>query len=291
MIEVLNTGPGTTVQDLGRSGHAAWGISAGGAADRASLRLANRLVGNREDAAAFEVLLGGLALSFTAAATVAVTGAPVPVLLAGRPLGRIDGPQWVPAGSTLALAAPAEQVRSYVAVRGGLDTPLVLGSRSVDESSGVGHAVRAGDTIAVGTQTLGPPFVDQAPRRSWPTGPLTLNATAGPRDDWFTVDALRRFSTESYAVTTASDRVGVRLSGPPLERAADGELLSEPTLRGAVEVPADGLPIVFGPDHPTTCGYPVIAVLDPSSADLVSQCRPGQQITFRVRRPTVRLTL
>ena len=290
MIEVLDPGPGTTVQDLGRAGYAAWGIAPGGAADRGSLRLANRLVGNAEDAAAFEVLLGGLTVRSTDAMLVAVTGAPAAVVIDGARVGRGDGPQWVPGGARLTLRAPPHQLRSYLAVRGGLDTEVVLGSRSVDESSGIGRALRAGDTVPVGNRTVSPPKVDQAPRPAWPAGPLTLYGVVGPRDDWFTDESLARLQGQPYTVSPASDRVGVRLTGPVLRRRNRRELLSEPTLRGAVEVPVDGLPIVFAADHPTTCGYPVVAVLDPPSADLVSQCRPGQAVTFRLRRPDIRLT-
>lgn len=290
MIEVLDPGPSATVQDLGRVGYAAWGLGSGGAADRTSLRLANRILGNAEGAAAFEVTLGGFTVSFADAAWVAVTGAPAPAVLDGTRPGRIDGPQWVPAGSTLALTTPPEQLRSYLAVRGGLDTEAVLGSRSVDESSGIGRALRTGDTLAVSAPKCALPLVDQVPRRGWPTGALALHGTYGPRDDWFTVGAMRQLGAQPYVVQAASNRVGVRLDGPALERAGDRELLSEPALRGAVEVPADGQPIVFGADHPTTCGYPVVAVLDPASADLLSQCRPGQAVTFHLRAPQLRLT-
>lgn len=294
MIEVLAVGPATTVQDLGRPGYAAWGLGGGGAADRESLRLANRLVGNPEDLAALEVFLGGLTLRFTAAALVAVTGAPAPVWLDGVRPGRSDGPQSVPAGSVLELRMPRQEVRSYLAVRGGLDTEEILGSRSVDESSGIGRAVRTGDTIRVGTRTAAPSehhaLVDCAPRPARPAGPLTLHGTLGPRHDWFTSAALTRLATQRYTVQPGSDRVGIRLDGPPLERSTRAELLSEPTVRGAVEVPGDGRPIVFGADHPTTCGYPVVAVLDSRSADLSSQCRPGEVVTFRLRRPEIRLT-
>jgi biotin-dependent carboxylase-like uncharacterized protein len=288
MIEIVATGARTTVQDLGRVGSAGWGIPPGGAADRGSLRLANRLVGNPEGAAAFEVLLGGSAFRFGVAALVAVTGANAPVLVEGV-VGRGHGPQWVPAGSVLQLLAPPGGLRSYVAVRGGLATAPILGSRSVDESSGIGRALRAGDVVPIGAEAAGPPTVDIAPQPMWPSGPVTLHAVTGPRDDWFTEASVRRFVSEKYTVEPASDRVGLRLSGTPLQRRIDAELLSEPTLRGAIEVPANGLPIVFGADHPTTCGYPVVAVLDAASADLAAQCRPGQVVTFALHRPQIRL--
>lgn len=289
MITVLATGASLTVQDLGRAGHAAWGVGSGGASDRSSLRLANRLVGNSEAAAAFEVLLGGAIFCFERPALIAVTGAATPLTIDGR-AGRCDGPQSVPAGAVVALAAPDQQLRSYLAVRGGLDTPWILGSRSVDERSGLGRALRRGDALPVGEETVGWPTAEIAPRPAWPAGPVHLHATAGPHDDWFTVNSLRRFCDGPYVVDAASDRVGVRLSGPVMQRRVSDELLSEPTLRGAVEVPPDGLPIVFGADHPTTCGYPVVAVLESFSADLIAQCRPGQSITFALTRPEIRLT-
>ena len=289
VIDVLEAAPGATVQDLGRTGHAAWGIRTSGAADRTSLRLANRLVGNPEGVACLEVVLGRLVVRPRVDVLVAVTGAPCPVLLDGSAGGRIDGPQWVHAGQVLRLAAPQEQLRSYLAVRGGLATAEVLGSRSVDEASGIGRAVRGGDVLPVGTDTEGPPHVDQAPRAPWPSGPVELSGVVGPRDGWFTTESLTTLTTAPYTVTPASDRVGTRLAGQPLTRTVGHEMWSEPTLRGAVEVPADGQPIVFGADHPTTCGYPVVAVLDPAAADRLAQCRPGQRVAFRLRRPEIRI--
>lgn len=279
MIQVVHPGAHATVQDFGRVGYAAWGFAPGGAADRGSLALANRLVGNPDDAAAFEMLLGGATLLFHDAALIAVTGATCAVTV-DRLSGRCNGPQHVPAGALVALATPQRGVRTYLAVRGGIATQPQLGSRSIDERSGLGRALRAGDLIPVGGPPTGAPAVDVAPTRAWPTEPIVLDAVLGPRDDWFTEESVRRFATESYTVGAASDRVGIRLEGLSLTRRTAAELLSEPTLRGAVEVPADGQPIVFGADHPSTCGYPVIAVLDPHSADVAAQCRPGQVVTF-----------
>lgn len=286
MIEVVVPGPQLTVQDLGRPHMAAWGIGPGGAADRGSLRLANRLVGNEEHCAAFELLLGGATLHFADAATIAVTGAAAPFTVEDR-AGRGDGAQQVASGATVRFATPSAGLRSYVAVRGGLATEPILGSRSTDESSGIGRALRPGDAIAVGRDVAGAPSVDVAPRRQWRDDDVTLTAMIGPRDDWFTDESLRRLGTSPYFVTADSNRVGVRLTGPALDRRIEDELWSEPTIRGAVEVPPDGLPIVFGADHPTTCGYPVVAVLDADSADRIAQCRPGQAVRFSLTRPRV----
>jgi biotin-dependent carboxylase-like uncharacterized protein len=285
MIEVVATGPQATVQDLGRVGFAAWGIPSGGAADRGSLRLANRLVGNCEDAAAFEVLLGGLTLRFDRAATIALTGATCEYTV-GRLPGRVNGPQYVPAGALVTVAPPPVQLRTYIAVRGGLATEVMLGSRSSDERSGLLRALRPGDRVPVGAEVIGPPLVDIAPLPAQPVGPLVLDAVLGPRDDWFTPESLVRFGSYTYLIDAASDRIGIRLTGPALHRRTGAELLSEPTMRGAIEVPPDGQPIIFSADHPTTCGYPVIAVLEPHSADAVSQARPGEAVTIRLIRST-----
>lgn len=289
LVDVLAPGPQATVQDLGRVGHSAWGIPAGGAADRGSLRLANRLVGNPDGAAAVEALLGGVVLRFHRAALIAVTGATCSYTV-GRTAGRCDGPQAVPAGTVVSLSAPVQRLRTYIAVRGGMMTQVILGSRSVDERSGLARALRAGDQLTIGREVAGLPVVDVAPLPAWPAGPVVLDAVLGPRDDWFTDESLARFTQGGYTVDAASDRIGIRLAGPRLRRRSDDELLSEPTIRGAVEVPANGLPIVFSADHPTTCGYPVVAVLDPRSVDLAAQCRPGQSVTFRIRRPRIELS-
>jgi biotin-dependent carboxylase-like uncharacterized protein len=286
MIEIVATGPHASVQDLGRVGHAAWGITGGGAADRGSLRLANRLVGNADTAAAFELLLAGATLRFDRAGVIAVTGATCPFTVDRAP-GDCDGPQLVPAGGVVQFGIPAQRLRTYVAVRGGLATEPVLGSRATDESSGLGRALRGGDVVPVGTDVVGPPLVDLAPVPRWPDGSITLQGVVGPRDDWFTEESLGEFERGTYTVQAASDRVGIRLDGRRLQRRRDEtELLSEPTIRGAIEVPPDGRPIIFSADHPTTCGYPVVAVLDPRSVDVAAQCRPGQSVTFALTRLT-----
>jgi biotin-dependent carboxylase-like uncharacterized protein len=283
MIEVVATGPHASVQDLGRVGYAAWGIATGGAADRGSLRLANRLAGNPESAAALELLLAGATLRFDRAAVIAVTGATCRFTVDRAP-GRCNGPQLVPAGSVVQFRTPAQRLRTYVAVRGGIATEPMLGSRATDERSGLGRALRAGDLVPIGAEVIGPPLVDLAPVPAWPEGPITLQGVVGPRDDFFTEDSMHGFARGCYTVHAASDRIGIRLVGPRLRRRTEAELLSEPTIRGAIEVPPDGLPIVFSADHPTTCGYPVVAVLEPHSADLAAQCRPGQSVTFALTR-------
>jgi biotin-dependent carboxylase-like uncharacterized protein len=269
MIEVMAPGPLTTVQDLGRAGFAALGVPRSGAFDRAALRRANRLVGNAESAAALELTLGGLVVRFAAATTVALTGAACP-----------GAPDWdvavtVAAGTVLRLGAPAAGLRSYLAVRGGIGVDAVLGSCSTDTLSGLGPPpLSAGAVLRIGA-ARGP--VSGAPAVP-ATSPAALRIVAGPRDDWFAASAMTVLTTVAWRVRGASDRVGIRLDGPPLARRRTGELASEPMLPGALQVPPDGRPILFGPDAPVTGGYPVIAVVP--DIDPAAQVRPGDVVRF-----------
>ncbi|MFC9977551.1 biotin-dependent carboxyltransferase family protein [Spirillospora sp. NPDC127200] len=281
MIEVVRPGPLATVQDLGRPGLAHLGVPGSGAADARAFRLANRLVGNPEGRAGVEVTFGGAAFRFERAAWIAVTGAPLVVRIDGRPHGT-GAPCRVPSGGLVELGTPSSGLRSYVAVRGGVAVEPVLGSRSTDLLSGLGPApLSPGDRLPVGpADGLADLLVDVAPVPPLPEVP-TLRIVPGPRDDWFTPGALRTLVSEPYEVSSDSNRVGVRLQGPPLPRAREGELGSEGMVTGAIQVPPNGLPILFLADHPATGGYPVIAVLAAASVPLAAQLRPGGRVRFR----------
>jgi biotin-dependent carboxylase-like uncharacterized protein len=277
-LEILRPGFTTTVQDLGRPGHAALGVGRSGAADRGSFRLANRLVGNPSGAAGLEVTLGDLVLRATALTTVAVTGADCPVVAGGRAFG-LNAPITLHAGEELSLGMASAGLRCYVAVRGGIDVPPVLGSRSTDTLGKLGPPpLAAGMLLPIGPPPRRFPAVDLAPRATLPSAPV-LRVTPGPRRDWFT-DPSRLLSTV-YTVSPDSDRVGIRLVGPPLERARHDELPSEPCVPGSLQVPPSGRPILFHADHPTTGGYPVIAVVDEDDLDVAAQLRPGQTLRFQ----------
>lgn len=313
MIEVIAPGPYATVQDLGRPGYAHLGVPRSGAADAPSLRLANRLVGNPEGAAGIELTLGGARLRFTTGAWVAVTGASGPLNLLrplvacrdgeaaeGSPPGErgpsapdravsrgtvpqgMYAPFWVPPGAELCVGMPETGLRGYVAVRGGVDVPAEMGSRSTDSLSGLGPPpLRAGTVLPVGpSDDLPPIIVDAVPRPE--AGVPVLRVLPGPRDDWFVPGALAVLCAEPYEVGQDSNRVGVRMRGARLERARVGELPSEGMVAGAVQVPPGGQPIVFLADHPPTGGYPVIAVLTPASLAWAAQLRPGDRVSFHL---------
>ncbi|PZG11725.1 biotin-dependent carboxyltransferase family protein [Nonomuraea aridisoli] len=275
MIEVVAPGPYATVQDLGRPGLAHLGVPCSGAADAPSLRLANRLVGNPEGLAGVELTFGMARLRFHDAAWVALAGAP---LASGADMG---APFWVPAGAELRLGPPVWGLRTYLAVRGGIDVEPVLGSRSTDSLSGLGpEPLRPGTLLPVGRPT-GEIRADLAP----PPGPrpAVLRILPGPRDDWFVPGAPEGLCARPYTVTQDSNRVGVRLRGPELVRARQGELPSEGMVLGAVQVPPSGQPIVFLADHPPTGGYPVIGVVRAADVPVAAQLRPGDEVRFTLR--------
>jgi biotin-dependent carboxylase-like uncharacterized protein len=278
-LHVVRAGALTTVQDLGRPGWAHLGVPRGGALDVPALRLANHLVGNPAHLAGLETTLTGCELRFTTDVTVAVTGATTDVTVDGHP-AVWGAPVAVPAAAVLGVGRAAAGVRSYLAVTGGVDVPPVLGSRSTDTLTGIGPAPLAdGAVLPVGTPRSPAAAVEPAPGGT-PAGDLCVRVTLGPRDDWFTGPALRLLTATAWTVTPASNRVGMRLDGPPLRRRSDEELPSEGVVLGAVQVPADGRPIVFLADHPTTGGYPVIAVVDLGDLPALAQARPGATLRF-----------
>lgn len=286
-LVVVRPGPLTLLQDDGRPGLAAQGVGAAGAFDRRALHQARTLVGDQgTDTAALEVLGGGLVLRATTDHVVAVTGAVGPILVDGVPVehGRAVH---VRAGRKLEVAPFTQGLRGYLAVAGGIESAPTLGSRSADTLSHLGPAaLTAGDEVEVGRRA-GADRDELAPVPSLLTpGTTTVDVVLGPRDTWFTPGAVATFLGTGWTASSRSDRIGVRLEGPLLERAVDGELPSEACVRGSVQVTSAGLPVVLGPDHPVTGGYPVIGVVTGAGVDRLAQVRPGE--TVRFRRHTLR---
>ncbi|MER5293619.1 biotin-dependent carboxyltransferase family protein [Streptomyces pharetrae] len=283
-LAVVRAGALTTVQDLGRPGHAHLGVPRSGALDAPAAALVNRLVGNRPEAAVLETTLTGCAVRPRSDLSVAVGGAPCAVTVDGRPAAW-GAPVRVPAGALLEAGPARAGVRSYLGVSGGIAVEPVLGSRSTDLLSGLGPVpLTDGAVLPLGTPGEPHARVDTAPQPA-PPAELVLRVTPGPRDDWFTARALRDFTSRAYRVSAASNRIGLRTEGPALERARSGELPSEGMVLGAVQVPPDGRPVVFLADHPTTGGYPVIAVVRSADLPAAAQAVPGTPVRFvAVRR-------
>lgn len=320
-LVVETAGLQALIQDRGRPGRADVGISSSGALDRAAADRAARLVGNMPDTACLESVLGGLSLRAAGDQVLAVTGAAVELEVVPAPTSEsadrsaieqsepaeqtVSAPTpergWRPRpglpfalkdGQTLRVGAPTDGLRVYVAVRGGIETPAVIGSRATDTLAGLGPAALSdGDRLAVGrgpgTAVDWPLEVASAPvaKPTPPSGPLEVRVVLGPRDDWFTPESLESFQEQEWAVAAASDRVGARLEGRELARSIERELPSEGTVPGSIQVPASGLPVVFLRDHPVTGGYPVIACVLEADLDLMAQAAPGRTVRFIAVEP------
>ncbi|WP_291799392.1 urea amidolyase family protein [Brevibacterium sp.] len=288
-LTVVRPGLQLLPQDLGRPGFASLGVSAAGAADRTALRRANRLVGNAESAACLESFGGNVRLEVTGDGVAAVTGAEGTITVTagggtvhrprtGEPFSLVDGDR-------LELGPAERGVRRYLALRGGIAVETALGSASSDTLGHLGPAaLSAGDTVELHGPAAAPHLVDPdlggGRRLPAPGETVELTLTLGPREDWFTEAGIETLLGQEWTVTHESDRVGLRLTGEvPLERARSGELPSEGAVTGALQVPPSGQPVLFGPDHPLTGGYPIIASVD--DTDLAAQLAPGVRIRFR----------
>ncbi|MGP9836135.1 carboxyltransferase domain-containing protein [Arthrobacter sp. 179] len=292
---VLSPGPQSLIQDLGRPGLGDLGVPAAGAADTASARQANRLVGNPAHAAVVETLVGGLRIQACGELTLSLTGAAETATVSG-PHGRRPVAARAPFAlhdhEVLTVQAPTSGLRSYLAVRGGLVAEAVLGSRSADTLSGLGPApLVSGTSVPVASVARGhivthpEPSVLPRPRE----GTVNLRITSGPRADWFAPDAIDALCRHPWSAGSQSNRVGLRLETgdrqTPVERIRTGELSSEGTATGSLQVPPSGLPVLFLTDHPVTGGYPVIAVVVPEDLPAAAQVPPGTSIRFTVVDP------
>ncbi|HEY1494008.1 MAG TPA: biotin-dependent carboxyltransferase family protein [Candidatus Solibacter sp.] len=257
------------MQDPGRFGFAQYGISASGAADPLTLRAANLLVGNAENAPALEMTLTGGEFAFEGGAVVALAGADFGANI----------PPWQPvevrSGGVVRSGAARNGARCYLAVRGGLDVPLVMGSASVHVMTGVGgRPLRKGDRLAIGNAAVRSP---RQPARGTPdySGTAGLRATAGPQARWFGEELYRG----AYLVTEESNRMGIRLKGPALN-APGGGMITEGVPLGAVQAPPDGQPIVLFVEHQTTGGYPKPANVISADFWRLGQLRPRDEVRF-----------
>jgi len=281
MIAVVQPGLLTTIQDAGRHGWAHLGVPPAGPVDPVSHARANLLVGNDVGTAALEITLAGPELRTDAPLTIALVGGQADVTIDGQPAA-MDAALAVPAGSTVTVGRLRSGLRCYLAVAGGLDVEPVLGSRSTDTLSGLGppqlaagHRLAVGQPAATGVRPVPPPPAAREAEQP-------VRVIAGPDDDWFTRPALAALTAGVYTVTPAGDRTGVRLDGPPLERADPGrELPPAAMVTGAVQVPPDGRPVILLANRQSTGGYPVIAVVATVDLPAVAQARPGAQLRFR----------
>jgi len=268
-----------TVQDRGRSGYAHLGVGGSGAVDLRQYQLANRLVGNADGAPAIEYLAVGPPLVFEARGnlSMATAGATGGVTINERSYWSHQEIA-VADGSRVRIDASMSGMYRYIAFRGGLAAAQTLGSVSTDLLSGLGEApLTPGRRLPIGQDQRHYRPVDTVPLAA-PREIVRLQITPGPRDDWF--ESLKPLLDHPYIVSERSNRIGLRLVGPPLKRCVGGELPSEGISAGAIQVPPDGLPIVFLADHPVTGGYPVAAVVEEGDLGFAAQARIGHLVSF-----------
>ncbi len=278
-VKILRPGMLSLIEDGGRPGYGAIGITPGGPADRYSARWANHLLGNRPEAPVVEITLGGMVFEALGDLRIALTGAEAPLTINGDPR-----PLWhthtLARGDRVVIGMASRGLRLYLAAEGGWACAPRLGSCSVTVREELGRPLEAGSHLHARAPLAGrlPAFVPERFRRRSATA-ITLRVIESYHHARFSLAARERFYAQTYRVTTATDRMGCRLSGEAIDY--PGEIVSEPTTLGAVQIPADGQPIVLMAEHQTIGGYPIIATVLPCDVDRLAQAQPGTQITFR----------
>jgi biotin-dependent carboxylase-like uncharacterized protein len=282
-ITFNNTVGFLTLQDQGRIGYANIAVPTSGAFDQKSHQLANRLIGNFPNACAIESLRGSFEFGTDSELVISATGAPASVQVDGREHEMFRS-IFVPAGSVVSVSPGSLGMRTYLAIRGGIVGNQIMGSSSYDELSQIGTPpIKPGDKFSVENQVAGSITGDYIPG-SVITGLNTVELEAMPAPRWSGFSNSDILFTSEYQVTSSVNRVGLRLSGPALVWNSESRLASEGVVTGAIQIPVDGMPLIFGPDHPTTGGYPVVAVVSRNSLDLLAQTAPGTVVRFKSAR-------
>lgn len=289
ILEVLRPGPLTTVQDMGRSGYAQYGVPPAGAMDAFALDIGNILVGNSRKAAGLEMTLIGMKARFLAPTFIAITGGKSSDMTLNGQNIRNWCSMRVEAGDLLDIGPITEGCRAYLSITGGIQVPEVLGSRSTYLPAGFGglegRALRRGDLLSgqplpsgyknFSARCLSSAWIPEYPKVS------TVRVIPGLHQDLFTQKQIYHFYAESYEVTAQSNRMGYRLQGMSLAATQTGSLVSDAMVTGAIQVPPDGQPIILAADRQTTGGYPIISVVASVDFSRVAQIGMGQKITFQ----------
>jgi len=292
MIEVIKPGLFTTIQDQGRRGYQADGVGISGAMDSLALAAGNLLVGTPEGAAGLEMTILGPTLRFTRETLFAVTGADLAPRLNGSPLATWTA-HLAPPGSILSFGGRRSGVRAYLAVAGGIDVSVVMGSRStylLGRFGGLeGRPLKAQDRLPLGSPAQASKSLEgsvfpanlRPPYRKNPR----LRAVLGPFQDFFSAEGLAAFLSEEYLITPNSDRMGYRLQGKAITRQKTGELITCGVANGTIQIPPNGQPIILLADRQTIGGYPVIATVIHADLPLVAQGAPGDPLRFAAVSP------
>jgi antagonist of KipI len=284
VFEVVQPGPLTTVQDLGRKGYQQYGVPTSGALDDYAFRVGNILVGNNEDVASLEITLCGCQLRVLQGTPIAITGADLAPEINGA-----HAPGWesirVERGDVLSFSRLNSGCRAYLAVAGGISVPRVMRSASTCVRAGIGglsgRPLRKGDILQA-NDSLSSGTVARIPSETIPVygNQITLRTILGPQDDYFTEQGIQTFFNSKYSVTSQADRMGYRLDGPSIQHKAKADIISDGIPLGAIQVPGDGLPIILLADRQTTGGYTKIGTTISVDISRVAQAKPGDSIRF-----------
>lgn len=281
-INIIFSGPLSTVVDGGRAGYMSVGFSSGGAMDLYSMRVANILVGNEMDEGALEMTFMGISAEFDSDAVIAITGADMSPKLNGEPIPMYEAVS-VHSGDTLSMGKAESGMRAYLAVSGGFDIPMVMGSYSTNLKCGIGgfegRKLKGGDALPLRRSAR---LIKErkTKRENLYGSKIKVRVILGPQDDYFTERGKGDFLSRPYTVSEKSDRMGIRLSGTPVENKNGVDIISDAVVMGSVQIPASGEPIIMMADRQTTGGYAKIATVIKADLPLVAQSYPGTEITF-----------
>lgn len=284
-VKVLVPGPLTTVQDLGRFGYQKAGIPCSGVMDQKAYRTANGLLGNDRGEAVLEHTLFGGSYLFCSDAVIALTGADMAASLSGCPCP-VGRPIPVHDGDTLSLGLAEHGCRTYLAIAGGFDVPLVLGSRSTNLKCSIGgyngRALKTGDILKIGTSSVSYEMIKEScvPQPEY-SSDITVRVIEGPQAGLFTPQGLDTFYSASYTVSEQSDRMGCRLKGAAIESCHGTDIISDGIVFGSIQVTSAGQPIILMADRQTTGGYAKIATVITEDLPLLAQARPGNTVHFK----------
>ncbi len=282
MLKIVEAGILTTIQDAGRWGYQTYGVPVSGAMDWFAFAVANRLVSNAPNSAALEIR-SSITLETNERCVIALTGAAAELWIDRRVM-----PTWT---SVFVRAGSFVEIKSrggwnYLAIHGGVDVPRVLGSRSTYARAGLGNVLQTGDEVSVGESlidvvSLAGKIVSDSVR-AFSSRHSFIRLVLGPHHDWFTSGAIETLTSTEYSLTGVADRMGYRLIGAKLERARNEELISCGVPLGAIQIPADGQPIVLMADHQTTGGYPIIATVIRADLPMLAQRAPDESVSFQI---------
>lgn len=284
-FEILNPGPLTLIQDSGRYGYQKSGVPVSGAMDNFSYKISNMLLGNDENEAVLEFTFLGPKINFNSKCTIAITGGESSPKLNEKPV-----PLWktikVKPGDKLSFGVMSKGCRGYISFSGGIDVPMVMGSRSTYTKGKIGgfegRQLKTGDILQI--KNLGYPFTEKKlPKKYIPSysNNYELRVVLGPQDDYFTSEGIESFLSNKYSITNECDRMGIRLDGVKIEHLSGGDILSDGIVSGSIQVPGHGKPIIMMTDCQTTGGYTKIATVISSDLRYLAQARPGDTLSFK----------